>query len=154
MTVPEPHYRITENSETLVLDGRAEVAAFYAAIKDDGLAPLFGPIYEQIMVSDWGFSTYGVWGHQLPAGVAAERYGVPTDDPDAHYYLTHLFAMVWIYDERARLVSENVLEDAGSRLWWKLDDADVLSPEDAYAMLTPQLEAELAREVEPVATPA
>ena len=148
LTVDEPHYRITEGGRTHVFDGRDEVAAFYESLKNDGLAPLFGPIVEEIMVSDWGFSAYGVWGHQIPGAIAAQQ-GIEVDDPDAFYYLTHIFTMVWIYDEDVRLVSENVFEDLGSRQSWKLDPSEVMTVEEAYGLLVPQLEADLQRDAEP-----
>ena len=143
MTVAHPHYRITERGQTLVLDGIEAVSGFYAMIAESGLAPLFGPIAERFMVSDWGVSTHGLWGHQLPGPIAAE-HGIEVDDPEAFYYLTHWNATVWLYDEDCKLLGEHIFEDTGSRQSWKMDPADVLSLEEAYARVQPYLDEELA----------
>jgi hypothetical protein len=143
MTVTHPHYRITERGQTLVLDGIEQVSAFYATIAESGLAPLFGPIRERFMVGDWGLSSHGLWGHQLPGPVAVEQ-GIEVDDPDAFYYLTHWYASVWLYDEHCKLIGEHIFEDTGSRQSWKMDPADVISLDEAYARVQPYLDEELS----------
>jgi hypothetical protein len=144
MTVAHPHYRITERGQTLVLDGVDQVSGFYAMIAESGLAPLFGPISERFMVSDWGVSSHGLWGHQLPAAAAVEQ-GIDADDPDGFYYLTHWYSTVWLYDGDCKLLGEHIFEDTGTREWWKMDPADVITLEDAYARVQPFLDEELAR---------
>jgi hypothetical protein len=144
MTIAHPHYRLTERGQTLVLDGAEAVAGFYAMLASTGLAPLFGPIEERFMISDWGLSSHGLWGHQLPAAAAVEQ-GIEVDDPDAFYYLTHWYSTVWLYNEDCKLIGEHIFEDTGSREWWKMEPSDVMALEEAYALVQPLLDEELAR---------
>lgn len=139
MTVDHPHYCVSDGVHTQVFDGRDEVAAFYRGLADSGMSALFGPIDEQFMVSDWGLASYGLWGFQLPGAVAAAR-GLDVDDLDAHYYMTEMVSMVWPYDDDAKLIGENVLEDPGTRQIWQLDPAEVLTNEEALAILAPMLD--------------
>jgi hypothetical protein len=143
MTVDHPHYRITERGQTLVLDGRDAVAAFYQQVKESGLAPLFGPIHERFMISDWGLSSHGLWGHQLPGSVAAAQ-GEDVDDPESYYYLTKWYATVWLYNEDCKLIGEHIFEDTGSRQLQKMNPSDVIPVEEAYARVQPLLDEELA----------
>lgn len=139
MTVEHPHYCHSDGQRTHVYDGLDEVAEFYRGLADSGMAPMFGPIDEQFMVGDWGLAAHGLWGFQLPGSMAAAQ-GLDVDDLDAHYYMTEMMTYVWPYDENARLVGENILEDPGTREFWKMDPADVITKEEAYAILTPMLE--------------
>lgn len=139
MTVDHPHYCASDGVHTHVFDGRDEVAAFYRSLADSGMSALFGPIDEQFMVSDWGLAAYGLWGFQLPGAMAAAR-GLDVDDPDAHYYMTEMVSMVWPYNDDAKLIGENILEDPGTRRFWKLDPAEVMTNEEAQAILAPMLE--------------
>jgi hypothetical protein len=71
--------------------------------------------------------------------VAAAR-GLEVDDLDAHYCMTEMVSMVWPYDDDAKLIGENVLEDPGTRQVWKLDPAEVMTNEEALAILAPMLD--------------
>ncbi len=65
-----------------------------------------------------------------PAGIEAHE--------DAMYLLRGRVAMIWPYDERCRLVGENVWEyDETEHELIKLDPADVLTTERAAELLEP-----------------
>ena len=144
LTVDHPHYRFNIAPETQVFDGLEEVAKFYHALTSGGLDPLVGPITQRLMVDDWGWSGHGVWGQQLPAA-AADAEGIPVDDADDHYYLVAAIVQIWFYSDEGKLIGEHVFADRGSRLWWKMDPADVLSLDEAHARIQPLLDEEIAR---------
>lgn len=50
-------------------------------------------------------------------------------------------------DENARLIGENILEDPSTRQFWKTDPADVITMEEANAVLNPMLDELLATTV-------
>lgn len=84
---------------------------------------------ERIAVADWGFSSEGIFNHYLPGGFLLAS-GEDIDDPDGWYLLRHRLAVIWHYDERARLIGEHVYEDGTSREITKLAPEDVVSLEE------------------------
>jgi hypothetical protein len=59
-------------------------------------------------------------------------------DADAMYLASGRIVMVWPYDERCRLVSEDVWEyDTSERQFINLEPADVLTAERAGELLEP-----------------
>jgi hypothetical protein len=52
---------------------------------------------------------------------------------------------VWLYNEDCKLIGEHIFEDTGSREWWKMEPSDVMALEEAYALVQPLLDEELAR---------
>jgi hypothetical protein len=62
-------------------------------------------------------------------------------DPDAMYLLRSQIMMLWPYDDRCRLLGEDVWEfDITARSWVRLDPSDVLSVEQARKLLDPFIE--------------
>jgi len=139
LTVEQPFYRINENGRSLHLFGVPEVAAFYQDVADRGLN-VFGPIEEDVFVSDRGLAIESLFGNYVPGHVLAEQ-GEDVDDPQAWYQLTHYVASFWPYGDDCRLLGEHVYEDAGSRALHKLDPADVVTPALAAELLAPLLDA-------------
>lgn len=137
MTVAVPVYRLNENGRSVHLTGVAAVGEFYRDIADQGLN-VFGPIEEQILVSDWGLAIESLFGNYLPGQVLAAQ-GEDIDDPLAYYQLTHYMASFWPYDEDCRLIGEHIYEDAASRVIHKLDPDQVVTPAQAAAILGPLL---------------
>lgn len=136
--VASPSYRITEKGQTLVMNGMEEVAVFYRQIAEAGLT-VFGPMEEELAVWDWGFASESHFAHIMP-GHALAAQGEDIDDPDAHYFLTHYYAMFWPYDEECKLIGERVYEDTGSREITKMDPAEVITPQQAREMLAPLID--------------
>ncbi len=139
MMVDHPVYRINENGRSIHLSGMAAIGNFYQDIADRGLN-VFGPIEDQIMVSDWGLAIESLFGNHLPGHVLLEQ-GEDIDDPDAHYQLTHYVASFWPYDEDCRLIGEHIYEDAASRTIHRLEPHQVVTPAQAAQILTPLLDA-------------
>jgi hypothetical protein len=138
MTVAHPVYRIVDNGQTLVFDGIEEVRGFYRGMTEAGLN-VFGPIEERLAVDDWGLAAEALFAQIMPGHVLVAQ-GEDVDDPDAHYLFSHRISMAWPYDDDAKLIGENVYEDPSTRTIEKLDPADVVTPQQAAALLAPLLE--------------
>ncbi|MBX5467241.1 MAG: hypothetical protein K6U14_07080 [Firmicutes bacterium] len=138
MIVEHPVYRITEKGKTTVLDGMEAVRQFYRQLTESRLN-VFGALEERIAVADWGLAIQSLFGHFLPGRVLLEQ-GETVDDPDGWYFLTHWLASIWPYDEQGRLMGEYVYEDTGSRHIEKMDPKDVVTPEQARAILDPLID--------------
>lgn len=137
LTVDHPHYCHSDGQRTTVYDGRAEVATFYRGLSDSGMLNMLGPLDDDYMVSDWGFATYGMWGYQFTAPMA-QACGFEVDDLDAHYYMTQYQTQVWRYNRDAKLVGENILEDPGTRTFWKMEPSEVRTVAEQLAVLEAQ----------------
>lgn len=137
LTVDHPHYCHSDGQRTTVYDGRDSVATFYAGLFDSGMLNLLGPMGDNYMVSDWGFATFGMWGYQL-TGLMAKGMGFEIDDLDAHYYMTQYQTQTWCYNEDAKLTGEYILEDPGTRTYWKMDPSEVQSGAEHLKILEEQ----------------
>jgi hypothetical protein len=137
MTVEHPVYRITEGGRSLLLDGREQVQEFYRGMSEAGNLVMILED-EEIAVADWGFASESIFNHYTPGRVLIEG-GDDVDDPDAWYLLRHRLAMVWHYDDRARMIGEHVYEDATSREIVKLGPEDVVTREEARETLAPMI---------------
>jgi hypothetical protein len=58
-------------------------------------------------------------------------------DPEAMYLSTSRIAMIWPYDDRCRLLGEDVWEFEPGREYLKLDPGDVLTAKQAGDLLAP-----------------
>jgi hypothetical protein len=75
--------------------------------------------------------------HKLVEKALADK-GHKADDNDIYLYKTTGMQMVWPYDDRGRLVGEDVWEPEPSKAeLFKLDPADVLTTEAAAKLLAP-----------------
>lgn len=137
LTVEHPHYCHCDGLRTTVYDGREGVANFYRGLFESGMLNLLGPIGDDYMVGDWGFSTFGLWGYQL-TGRMAESYGLKIDDRDAHYYMTQYQTQVWRYNADAQLMGEYILEDPSTRTCWKMHPSEVKTTEEHLDLLEAQ----------------
>jgi hypothetical protein len=137
LTVEHPHYCHSDGLRTTVYDGRESVATFYRGLFESGMLNLLGPMGDDYMVSDWGFSTFGMWGYQL-TGRMAQSYGFDVDDLEAHYYMTQYQTQVWRYNENAKLTGEYILEDPSTRSYWKMHPSEVQSGEAHLTILEEQ----------------
>lgn len=139
MMVDHPVYRMNEGGESMLLDGREQVQAFYRQLHETGSIVLW-PVEQVVAVADWGFASEARFNHFVPGALMADDAVV--DDPDATYLVRHRLSMVWHYDPDCRLIGEHVYEDGTSREVTKPDPRDVITPERAPELLAPVLAAE------------
>jgi len=118
-TVENPVYHIRMGTpDVMHFTGRDEVLGFYSTIKEGVLTNEF----INIAVEDWGFNAFAKT-HLFIPGQTLARQGSPIDDPTAFYHVEMpLIGLYWEYDERARLISENVY-DILSPIFTKMDPA-------------------------------
>ncbi|PXY23205.1 hypothetical protein DI005_17360 [Prauserella sp. PE36] len=142
MTVEHPQYRLHEGGQSIVLDGMAEVTAFYESLLAAN-AMVMWVADQDIAVNDHGFSGEVVFKAFVPAPMLGEsafsnvRAG---EDPSEMYLLKRTMAFVWPYDERCRLIGEHVYEDGASREITKPDPADIITAERAAELLAPEID--------------
>ncbi|MEA2141726.1 MAG: hypothetical protein QOI64_156 [Solirubrobacteraceae bacterium] len=76
--------------------------------------------------------------YQQHPALALAALGFLVDDLRAHYLHRSRQYMLWTYDDRGRLIGENVWEvDPSSAKVIKLDRDDVLTADEARALLDP-----------------
>ena len=136
LTVEHPVYRFTlANRPSFVLDGRDEVAALYRHWTDTNQS-VFYVQDEIVAVGDHVVMGRGI-SYQQTLGSELAAEGVDAD-PDAMYLTKSAIAMIWPYDDRARLLGEDVWEfDPTVRAYIKLDPENVLTQAQASRLLDP-----------------
>jgi len=138
MTVEHPVYRFNMAGQPpMTLDGREQVEPMYRLWAETNQS-IFYNESETVAVGDW-MVVSTIIGYQQTLGSALVAAGVDADE-DAMYLLRGRVVMMWPYDERGRLVGENVWEyDEGEHQVVKLDPDDVLTTERAAELLDPQI---------------
>ena len=135
MTVEHPFYRFTLLQGRFNLDGREQVEAMYHHWTVTNQA-VFYVEDEQVAVGDHLIVGRGI-SYQQTLGAELAAAGVDADK-DAMYLLRSQICMVWPYDDRCRLIGEDVWEfDGAERAIFKLDPADVLTAQQAGQLLAP-----------------
>lgn len=138
LTVAHPVYRVhTDDSGTVVLDGREAVEGFYRDLTQAGASVMVGAD-DHIAVNDWGFTIESDF-HNFVPGKLLAFMGVDVDDQEATYVINYQQAMVWHYTDDGLLIGENIY--GGSRTITKPDPEDVITLADAVRILTPILAA-------------
>jgi hypothetical protein len=122
MMVDEPTYRVTWGANPAVITGKEGVVAFYESV---GEAVLWNSD-DLLAVADWGICDELTF-HQLARGSDLRAVGYDVDDPDATYHVSSRQAFVWPYDERARLIGENLYEDKTSLAIEEVDPAEAIT---------------------------
>jgi hypothetical protein len=136
MTVEHPVYRFSLIGQPpFTLDGREQVEALYHHwTETDQL--VFYTENETLAVGDNMIVSRSILYQQVLGSEVVER-GVDLD-ADAMYLTKSNIAMIWPYDDRGRMIGEDVWEyDDTDRDLIKLDPADVLSVEQAARLLDP-----------------
>jgi hypothetical protein len=138
MMVEHPVYRFNMFGQPpMMLEGREQVEPLYRFWADTNQS-IFYNQNEKVAVGDW-MVVSTVVGYQQTLGSTLVAAGVEADE-DAMYLVRGRVAMVWPYDERCRLVGENVWEyDEGQHDLIKLDPGDVLTTEQAAELLEPHI---------------
>ncbi len=136
MTVEHPVYRFNMIGQPpMQLEGREQVEPLYRLWAETNQC-IFYNERETVAVGDWMVVSTMV-GYQQTLGSALVAGGIEADE-DAMYLLRGRVAMIWPYDERCRLVGENVWEyDEGEHDLIKLEPEDVVTTERAAELLEP-----------------
>lgn len=137
MTCEHPVYNFYIGGYNATLEGADAVKAFYKAWADTNQS-IFYAENEQIAVADNYVASVSDE-YQQTLGQQLINNGIEVDDPNA-YYLIKLpgMQMIWPYDDRGRLVGEDVWEPKPKeRTISKLDPSEVVTTEMARKLLEP-----------------
>lgn len=136
MTVEHPVYRFSLiGPPRFKLDGREQVEALYRHWTETDQC-VFYVEDELVAVGDHMIVGRGI-SYQQTLGSELAAAGVDAD-ADAMYLIKSQIAMIWPFDDRCRLIGEDVWEfDDSQRAYIKLDPADVLTAEQAGELLEP-----------------
>jgi hypothetical protein len=136
MMVEHPVYHFHALGVNATLQGREQVEGLYAMWAQTNQC-IFATEDEQVAVAD-NFIASVAMGYQQALGKSLIANGIEVDDENAMYVYKALEEMVWPYDERCRLVGEDVWEvDSSTAQITKLDPADVITTEEAARLLDP-----------------
>jgi hypothetical protein len=132
--VPDPDYRFYASFDNAVIQGMDPVKEFYANIWDTR-SSLVELKIDHCAAADWGVACAGEWFQQMP-GETLIADGQDVDDPKA-WYLSHA-SLSWFFpfreiDGQMLLVGEICYIDEAGATLEKLDDADVLTMDEAKA---------------------
>jgi hypothetical protein len=120
LTVEHPSYHILGVGlpEFTEFDGESAVKGFYVDL-NNALVLLYD---QQLAVADWGFASF-LTVATVHDGAQLADMGVEIDDRGGRYIAEYFCAMRWPYDERARMIGEDVYQIAETKV-------TKLSPED------------------------
>ena len=138
MTVAHPAYRFDMIGQPPIkLEGRDQVEPLYRLWAETNQS-IFYNESETVAVGDFMVVSTMV-GYQQTLGSALVAAGIDADE-DTMYLLRGRVAMVWPYDERCRLIGENVWEyDETEHELIKLDPDEVLTTQQAAELLEPYI---------------
>jgi hypothetical protein len=132
--VPVPDYKFYASYDNLAIKGMEDVQAFYHNLWDTQ-SSLVELKISHCAVADWGVACAGEWFMQTP-GKTLIADGTDVPNPDAWYLsradLSWFFPMQEI-DGKMLLVGEICYIDEAAATLIELDDADVLTMEEAKA---------------------
>jgi hypothetical protein len=136
MTVEHPVYRFNMFGQPpMKLEGREQVEPLYEFWAQTNQS-IFYNESETVAVGDYMVVSTMI-GYQQTLGSALVAAGLDADE-NAMYLLRGRVAMLWPYDDRGRLVGENVWEyDETEHDVIKLEPEDVLTTEQARELLDP-----------------
>jgi len=135
MTVEHPVYRFNYLGEVFTLDGREQVEAIYREWTETDQC-IFYVEDEELAVGDHMVVSRAT-AYQQVLGAALAEAGVEADR-EATYLAKTSEAMIWPYDDRGRLIGEDVWEyDTSAREFIKLDPAQILTAQRAGELLAP-----------------
>jgi hypothetical protein len=135
MTVDHPVYHFNLFDQVFTLDGRERVKAIYHQWTETNQCVFYSED-EQLAVGDNMIISRGIVYQQTPGAILAAA-GVPADE-SAMYLAKTPNVMIWPYDDRCRLIGEDVWEyEPSQREFIKLDPKDVLTAQQAGELLAP-----------------
>src|SRR6516164_281560 len=136
MTVEKPVYHFNVLDATTTLDGAEAVKEVYREWTRTSQCVFYTGGDEKLAVSDAMIVSTSTL-YQLFPGAILAAGGAPVD-PDVTYLVKMATHMIWPYDDRGRLVGEDVWEyDVSVREIIPLDSADVLNAEQSGKLLAP-----------------
>lgn len=140
MMVDHPIYRFNMIGQPpMMLDGREQVEPLYKYWAETNQSVFYNE-QETVAVGDFMVVSTMV-GYQQVQGSDLAAAGEEVDS-DSVYLLRGRVAMVWPYDERGRLIGENVWEyDESEHDLIKLDPEDVLTTAQAAELLNPLIKS-------------
>ncbi len=118
-------------------EGPEEVQAIYRMLAETG-AGVQVVEDERLMVSDWGFASEATF-NSYYRGSTLIDVGVPVDDPDGYFIMRQKYVMLWPYDERGRMIGEQVYENKAFYELIQIPQDDFLTIADARERLLPML---------------
>lgn len=135
MTVEHPVYHFNVFGMNVTLDGREAVESVYREWTQTGQC-VFYAADERLAVGDNIICSTSTISQQTPGEILAAT-GADVD-VDATYLVSNVEHMIWPYDDRGRLLGEDVWEvDESKREVIKLDPAEVLTPQESGILLEP-----------------
>jgi hypothetical protein len=136
MMVEDPVYHFHDAGVDTILEGQEAVKGLYRMWAETNQC-IFYATQEQLAVAD-GFVATITTAYQQLLGKVLAANGVDVDDQDAMYLYYTTDEMIWPYDDRGRLVGEDVWEvDPSKAELIKLDPADVMTVQEAAEKLNP-----------------
>ncbi len=136
MTVEHPIYHFQVFGMNVKLDGREQVEAVYREWTRTGQCVFYTGGDERLAVGDNTICATATIYQQTPGAVLAAT-GVDVD-PEAMYLVGNVEHMIWPYDDRGRLLGEDVWEiDESRRELIKLSPDEVLTPQESAELLEP-----------------
>jgi hypothetical protein len=140
MTVERPVYHFNYAGIVTRLEGEEQIKGLYEMWAQTHQSIFYVPD-EQVAVADNFVATVAT-GYQQSLGAALIANGIEVDDANAYYVYKAKTEMIWPYDDRGRMIGENVWEpDPASAEVTKLDPADVMTTEEAGRLLEPLIQA-------------
>jgi hypothetical protein len=138
MTVDEPVYHFKTGNVDATLRGTEAVKGLYRSWAETHQS-IFAADDEQVAVSDNYILSVATL-HQQLYGKALIANGVKVDDENAHYVYTTVIEMIWPYDDRCRMIGEDVYEPEPTRgRLTKLAPADVMTTQESGRILAPYI---------------
>ncbi|MEU5845623.1 SDR family NAD(P)-dependent oxidoreductase [Saccharopolyspora shandongensis] len=139
MTVANPVYRFDFLGQKLRLEGVDQVQAVYRAWTETDQCVFYAED-EEVAVSDHMVVSRATIYQQTVGAELAQ--GFPGIDPDAMYLVRTASMMLWPYDDRCRLIGEDVWEyETSAREFIKLAPEDVLTAARAGELLAPLIKS-------------
>jgi len=123
MMVAHPVYRISWGANPAVIEGKEGVRAFYNSVGETVL----WHSDDRLAVEDWGICDEITF-HQLALGSDLMLIGYQVDHADRLYHVYSRQAFIWPYDERSRLIGENLYEDKTSLHIDEVDRSEAVTP--------------------------
>jgi len=136
MTVESPVYHFHAIGINATLEGQEAVEGLYRAWAQTNQS-IFYTDDEQVAVADNFIASVSTF-YQQTLGKALIANGIHVDDENAYYTYNARVEMIWPYDDRCRLIGEDVWEpDPAKAVITKLNPADVLTTQEAAKLLDP-----------------
>jgi hypothetical protein len=138
MTVEHPVYHMHAQRINTTLDGREAVEGLYRYWAETDQCIFYADPEGEVAVADHFIATVDRVAYQQVLGKVLIEGGIDVDDENAMYLYKSFDEMVWPYDDRGRMIGEDVWEvDPSKAEITKLDPADVMTVEEAAEKLNP-----------------